>query len=77
MIESMSANAERGIFTDVAQDEEKLPNCAGAFGTTDQKLQTFLVKERWQNLSGPWRQAKAQYEVKTTADAAAKVHGER
>ena len=78
VIESMRVNeiTEKGIFTDLAQDEEKLRKCAAAFGIDQSDSADFAHQREMAKLIGAWRQSKALYEVKTSADAAAKAHGE-
>ena len=63
VIESMRVNAERAIFTDFAQDGEKLPKCARAFGIDRSETADFPRQREMAELIGAWRQAKAQYEV--------------
>ena len=67
---------DRAVFTDLAQDEQQLRKCAKAFGidTTDEA--EFPHQREMAKLIGAWRQAKAQNEVKTAADPAARAHGE-
>ena len=60
------------IFTDHAQDEQQLRKCSKAFGVDTE----FTHQREMAKLIGAWRQAKAQSEVKTAADAAARAHGE-
>ena len=78
VIELTSVNeiTERAIFTNLVQDEEKVPKCATAFGIDRSETADFPHQREMAELIVAWRQAKAQYEVNTTADAAAKVHGE-
>ena len=67
---------DRAVFTDLSQDEQQLRKCAKAFGfdTTDEA--EFPHQREMAKLIGARRQAKAQNEVKTAADAAARAHGE-
>ena len=57
---------DRAVFTDLAQDEQQSRKCAKAFGIDATDDADFP----------PARDAKAQSDVKTAADAAARAHGE-
>ena len=67
---------DRTIFTDLAQDEQQLKKCAKAFGVDTSEEAECTHQREMAKLIGAWRQAKAQCEVKTAVDAAARAKGE-
>ena len=67
---------DRTLFTDLAQDEHQLKQCAKALGVDTLEEAEFPHQREIAQLIGAWRQAKAQCEVKTAVDAAARAHGE-
>ena len=77
VIDAMRLNeiTDRALFTDLAQDEKQL-KCAKAFGIDTSDDAEFPHQREMAKVIGVWRQAKAQSEVKTAADAAARAHGE-
>ena len=78
VIDAMRLNeiTDRALFTDLAQDEKQLKKCAKAFGIDTSDDAEFPHQREMAKVIGAWRQAKAQSEVKTAADAAARAHGE-
>ena len=60
----------------LAQDEKQLKKCAKALGIDTSDDAEFPHQREMAKVIGAWRQAKAQIEVKTAADAAARAHGE-
>ena len=63
---------DRTLFTDLAQDEQQLKKRGNSFGIDTSEEAEFSHQHEMAKLVGAWRQAK----MKTTADAAAKAHGE-
>ena len=78
VIDAMRLNeiTDRSLFTDLAQDENQLRKCAKAFGIDTSDDAEFPHQREMAKVVGAWRQAKAQSEVKTAADAAARAHGD-
>ena len=76
VIDAMRLNeiTDRSLFTDLAQDENQLRKCAKAFGIDTSYDAEFPHQREMAKVIGAWRQAKAQSEVKTAADAAALAH---
>ena len=72
VIDAMRLNeiTDRALFTDLAQDENQLRKCAKAFGIDTSDDAEFPHQREMAKVIGAWRQAKAQTEVKTAADAA-------
>ena len=65
---------DRALFTDLAQNEQQVKKCAKAFGIDASEAAEFPHQREMAKLIGAWRQTKAQCEVKTAADSAARAH---
>ena len=76
VIDAMRVNEVTDRFKYLAQDEQRLENCAKAFGIDTSEAAEFPHQREMAKLIGAWRQAKTQSEVKAAADAAARAHGE-